>query len=159
MAEQRFCKPPVGGSIPLASSTFFDATFQVFPAYQFKLTIFNPPLPVGEGKKSQRHWMPDRAGHDRNCKGRFPSPAGMTEGDKGLVLCPCYVLLCLCYILISCDVCYVLEMFCCDVAMNCYVSCYVLQSRRTLAPSSNPQSPMPNPPCRSGSQGLGFCLL
>ena len=29
MAEQRFCKPQVGGSIPLASSTFFNA--QVLP--------------------------------------------------------------------------------------------------------------------------------
>ena len=64
-----------------------------------------------------------------------------------ILLCFAMILLCL---LCSCDV-----LLRCCYKLLCF--CYVLQSRRTWSPSSNPHSPIPNPPCRSGSQGLGFC--
>ena len=111
--------------------------------------------------------MPDRAGHDRNCKCRFPSPAGMTKGDKRLVLCPAM----LCYAIamfLLCLLCFAMILRCllchCDVLLRfCYkllCFCYVLQSRRTWssfsqsAISNSKECPLTLAPSTGSGQAL-----
>ena len=89
---------------------FLDVTFQVFPAYQFKLSIFNPPSP------SLSQWERERKTKDTGC----PIEPGMTEIAKAVFR------LLREWPKVTKGLFYALAMFCYDLAMFAmFLRCFV----------------------------------